>query len=62
MGCNGGRNQRFSRVRAGGGNYNIVATHSGLCLDVPGFSTSFGATIQQWGCNGGDNQRFRFVP
>jgi ricin-type beta-trefoil lectin protein len=33
--------------------------HSGKCLEVPGFSTTAGTQLDQWGCNGGENQLWR---
>jgi hypothetical protein len=33
--------------------------HSGKCLEVPGFSTTAGTQLDQWGCNGGANQLWR---
>ena len=40
----------------------VVAKNSGLCVDIPGFSTTVGAAIDQWSCNGGANQSFVFTP
>jgi hypothetical protein len=39
--------------------YDIVAVHSGKCLDVFGVSTGDGADVIQWGCWGGQNQQWR---
>ncbi len=41
--------------------YNIVAKHSGKCLDVPGSSTSPGTKLQQHSCNGTSAQSFQVV-
>ncbi len=41
---------------------NVIARHSGKCLDVSGNSTGDGAWMQQWTCTGGANQNFQFVP
>jgi hypothetical protein len=54
----GADNQKFSLVSVGGGYYNLVAKHSGKCIDVEGASTADGASLVQWPCNGGDNQKF----
>ncbi|SDJ51790.1 lipase [Microbulbifer yueqingensis] len=43
------------------GIYNIVATHSGKCLDVPGSSTSTGTQLQQYSCNGTSAQTFEVI-
>jgi len=40
--------------------YNIIAKHSGLCLDVAGGQTNAGARLVQFTCHNGDNQSFRF--
>ena len=41
-----------------GGTYEIIAKHSGKCLDVAGVATHNGANIYQWDCHGGPNQRW----
>jgi hypothetical protein len=38
--------------------YTIVNRNSGMCLDVPGSSTSNGTLLEQWTCNGGSNQQW----
>ena len=38
------------------GSYELVATHSQKCLDVPDWSLNDGTPLVQWTCNGGDNQ------
>jgi uncharacterized protein (DUF1800 family) len=40
------------------GVYELVARHSGKCLDVAGASLEAGARIIQWSCHSGDNQRW----
>ena len=60
--CNGGDNQRWQLVAAGGGYYNIIVKHSGQCLDVSGISQADGASVVQWPCNGGTNQQWQLVP
>ena len=42
--------------------YNVVAKHSGQCLDIANGSTAPGATLMQYPCHSGDNQAFRFNP
>ncbi|MBC7927047.1 MAG: RICIN domain-containing protein [Bryobacteraceae bacterium] len=42
--------------------YRLVASHSGKCLDVYGFSTAERGPIVQWACHTGNNQQFQFVP
>lgn len=36
----------------------IVSVQHGVCVDVPGFSTTVGTTLGLWHCNGGGNQSF----
>jgi hypothetical protein len=55
--CNGGDNQRFKLMDMGDGTYNIVAMHSGLCLEA--HDNTWGTLLYQWTCHGGENQRFR---
>lgn len=42
--------------------YNIIAKHSGQCLDVQFGSRADGAKLIQYYCHFGDNQTFRFEP
>jgi hypothetical protein len=53
--CNGATNQMFTLnpVTALGNSqdYQLVAVHSGKCVDVTGVSTSPGALIHQWTCD-----------
>ncbi|WEO93871.1 RICIN domain-containing protein [Streptomyces sp. FXJ1.172] len=53
--CNGGTNQQFTlnRVTAlgNGEDYQLVAVHSGKCVDVSNVSTTAGAPIHQWTCD-----------
>jgi uncharacterized protein (DUF1800 family) len=44
------------------GTYEVVARHSGKCLDVSGVSMDDGAPVIQWTCNGGLNQRWTLQP
>lgn len=53
--CNGGANQRYKlqTVTALGNShdYQLVAVHSGKCVDVSTISTAPGAKIHQWPCD-----------
>jgi hypothetical protein len=54
--CNSGVNQQFTLRKvtyAGNGpdDYQLVARHSGKCVDVSTISTAPGAVIHQWTCN-----------
>jgi hypothetical protein len=53
--CNGGTNQQFTlqAVTALGNSkdYQLVAVHSGKCVDVAAISTTPGALIHQWTCD-----------
>jgi arabinan endo-1,5-alpha-L-arabinosidase len=46
-------------VDNGGTTFNIVARHSGECLDLTNGSSSNGALIRQWPCNGLSAQAWR---
>jgi hypothetical protein len=39
-----------------------VSVQHGVCVDVPGFSTTAGTTLGLWHCNGGGNQSFDLTP
>ncbi|KUN58237.1 hypothetical protein AQJ46_43280 [Streptomyces canus] len=59
----GGANQRFTFRRPGNdlayqNIFEIVAAHSGKCLDVEGWGTHDGARVIQWPCHGGNNQKW----
>jgi hypothetical protein len=41
--------------------YEIVARHSGKCLDVNGGSTATGAILHQWDCVGVSSQRWQVI-
>ncbi|GAB4004736.1 hypothetical protein GCM10029992_50610 [Glycomyces albus] len=56
---NGGANQQFRFIDAGGGYYRIQARHSGLVLDVSGRSSANGADIIQWNDQGATNQQWQ---
>ena len=56
---NGGNNQRWSFLDAGGGYLNIVNLNSGKCLDVASASTANGANIIQYTCGTGTNQQWQ---
>ncbi|WP_433796753.1 RICIN domain-containing protein [Actinoplanes sp. CA-252034] len=54
--CGSGQNQQFTlrRVTYAGNDphdYQLVARHSGKCVDVSGVSTAARALIHQWPCN-----------
>jgi hypothetical protein len=42
--------------------YEIVARHSGKCIDIEGESTASGARAIQFGCGGWPNQQFQIIP
>ena len=42
--------------------YEVVARHTGKCLDVYDASTSTGAPLIQWPCIGDWNQQFQIIP
>ncbi|RXZ71834.1 ricin-type beta-trefoil lectin domain protein [Agromyces albus] len=39
----------------------LVSVKHGVCVDVPGFSTTTGTTLGLWYCNGGGNQSFNWT-
>jgi len=54
--CHSGTNQQFTlrKVTYAGNDshdYQLVARHSGKCVDVSGVSTAAGARVHQWTCN-----------
>jgi uncharacterized protein (DUF1800 family) len=42
------------------GEYELVARHSGKCLDVPNGAMTDATPVIQWDCHGSDNQAWRF--
>jgi hypothetical protein len=46
----------------GGGFYQLRVRHSQKCLDVPGWNTADGVTLEQYNCNNTTNQRFIIEP
>jgi uncharacterized protein (DUF1800 family) len=62
----GGFAARLRALQGGGpllsGNYQLVARHSGKCLDVSGASPDAGAPVIQWECHNGDNQQWSLKP
>jgi hypothetical protein len=53
--CNGGQNQQFTlrKVTYSGNDahdYQLIARHSGKCVDVSTISTAAGALVHQWTC------------
>ena len=55
-------NQVFNLRPMTDGTYEIIAKHSGKCLDVSGVSKEDGAAIQQWTCLNQPNQKWSFIP
>jgi len=57
--------EKFTLTDVGGGQYSIIAVHSGSGLDVTGAggnpNTADGANVQQWSYGGGTNQKFTIV-
>ncbi len=51
----------FASALSSTGATTIIAKNSGSCVDVPGYSTTSGAALDQWACNGGANQSFVFT-
>jgi hypothetical protein len=54
--CSGGTNQQFTlrKVTYSGNDthdYQLIARHSGKCVDVSGVSTTARAVVHQWTCN-----------
>ncbi len=47
---------------AGDSYYYIISRHSGLCLEVPGSSTSDNVEVKQSVIKGGENQLWRLLP
>lgn len=62
--CTGAPNQQFTTVLTDPSNpagpIALMAKHSGKCLDIPNFSRTRGARVQQFDCNGGVNQQVIF--
>jgi len=58
----GGRQHLGAQAPGLAGSYELVARHSGKCLDVSGLSSDDGALVIQWTCNGGLNQRWTLQP
>lgn len=57
---NGGTNQQFRIVDAGGGYYSLVNRTNGMALDSGG-NVAQGASVIQWAVNGGTNQQFQLI-
>ncbi|WP_286158122.1 RICIN domain-containing protein [Streptomyces sp. CB03911] len=58
-GCGNGANQNFWLKNLGTGYVQIMARHSGLCLDMSGASTADGALAVQNTCNGQTSQQWQ---
>ena len=54
--------QRWSFVHQDKGYYQVMASHSGKCLEVAGGSPSNGATVDQQTCGNSANQQWRIDP
>jgi alpha-L-fucosidase 2 len=57
----GNTNALFALDQTNGGSYNFVADNSGLCVDIPGSSTTSGVQLQQYTCNNTSAQQFSLV-
>jgi hypothetical protein len=57
--CGSGTNQHWQPKDMGGGYQQLVARHSGKCLDVSSASNADGAALVQWTCGTGANQQWR---
>ncbi len=57
----GNSNEEFEPVSLGGGYYEFQGLGSGLCLDVPGNSTSNSVQLDIYTCNGTTAQAFKLV-
>jgi Ricin-type beta-trefoil lectin domain-like len=53
--------KRWLYTHTFGGNYRLVARHSGLGVNVSGASTSDGAAVIQWPYAGGSNEKWQLV-
>ncbi len=58
----GQTNQVFNLQPMADGTFEIVALHSGKCMDVEGVSKSNGAYIHQWTCLSASNQKWSLIP
>ncbi|MFI8085413.1 RICIN domain-containing protein [Kitasatospora sp. NPDC086009] len=57
--CGAGSNQNFWFKALGTGYSQIIAQHSGKCLDVTNRSTADSTSLEQWTCNTGYNQQWQ---
>lgn len=55
--CTGEANQEWTVQERSGGQYELVATSSGKCLQVPDGATN-GTVLEQWDCQEVDRQRW----
>jgi hypothetical protein len=55
--CGSATNQQW-QWRATGSYFQLVARHSGKCLDVVGAGTADGVDITQYTCGSGTNQQW----
>lgn len=56
--CNGGLNQQWRLKATDSGYVQIIAEHSGKCLDVANGSNDPSAYVQQYRCTTGTNQQW----
>ncbi|MFD9335365.1 RICIN domain-containing protein [Streptomyces sp. NPDC060028] len=49
--CHGGTSQQFRLRQVAANDYQLVAVHSGKCVDVSEISTAVGALVHQWTCD-----------
>jgi hypothetical protein len=59
--CSGRTNQQW-QLRDVNGYVQVVARHSGKCLDVTSASTADGAAVVQYACGSGTNQQWTRRP
>ena len=60
-GGTGNTNALFAAARQPSGDYTLTADNSGLCVDIPGASTTSGVQLQQYTCNSTPAQAFNLV-
>ncbi|HLL65911.1 MAG TPA: RICIN domain-containing protein, partial [Micromonosporaceae bacterium] len=59
--CTTATNQTFRLQPTTTGIYQLIAAHSGKCVDVTAASLADAATLVQWTCTTGTNQRWRIT-
>ena len=58
----GATNEQWKPVSVGNGQWKLIARNSGLCMEVPGSSTSNGQGLDQNTCDGSTAEAFTFNP